>query len=88
LHWAAKRDNSDIIKLLLSYHADVNAKDMNGRTPLFLSAKMNQLNSVKTLLANMSNAFAMDRDGNKIEDLTEHPEIKKLIAKGKSVSII
>jgi hypothetical protein len=35
------------------------------------------------LLANMSTAFAIDSDGNKIEDVTEHPEILQMIKQGK-----
>ena len=36
----------------------------------------------------MSNAFAMDRDRNRVEDLTEHTEINSLIQKGKRVRIL
>ena len=56
--------------MLLCWKADVNARDLNGRSPLFLAAKLNNLNAVQILLANMSNAFAMDRERNRVEDLT------------------
>jgi ankyrin repeat protein len=71
----------------LRYNADKNAKDLNGRTPLFLAAMLNKESSVRCLLANMSNAFSMDNEGNKIEDITENQEILKLIKTGKSVII-
>jgi ankyrin repeat protein len=85
LHFAAKRDNVDLIKLLIRYKADVNAKDLNGRTPLYHAAMMNNVNAVSVLLSNMCNVFAMDKDGTKIEETTDHPEIQKMINKGKSV---
>jgi len=73
-----------MIKLLLSKNANINAKDLNGRSPLFLATKLNKVNAVRVLLANMSNAFVMDKNGNKIEELTENGQIQKLIARGKS----
>ena len=39
------------------------------------------------LLANMSTAFAIDTDNNRIEDVTEHPEILQMLKQGKNVSI-
>jgi len=50
---------------------------------LFLAALNNNLEGVAMLLANMSTAFTIDTDGNKIEDVTEHPEILQIIKKGK-----
>jgi len=35
----------------------------------------------------MSSAFAIDKDGNKIEEVSEHPEILNLIQKGKMVKL-
>jgi ankyrin repeat protein len=43
LHWAAKRNKKDVIKLLLDNCAKVNYRDMGGRTALFLAAKHNFL---------------------------------------------
>lgn len=59
---------------------------MNGRSPLYLAAKMNNLDAVKLLLINMSNAFAMDREGIKIEETTINPEVIKLVSRGKMVT--
>lgn len=58
---------------------------MNGRSPLFIAAKMNHVDAVNILLINMSNAFAMDREGTKIEETTCNPEVLRLISKGKMV---
>eukprot|EP00347_Sterkiella_histriomuscorum_P016095 403354513 len=88
LHFAAKRDNIELIKLLIHYKADVNCRDLNGRTPLFFAAIMNNVGAVSVLLSNMGNAFAMDKDGTKLEEVTANPEIIKMISKGKSFQVI
>ena len=36
LHWAARRVNSDIAKLLLAHGADPNSKNDQGKTPIDL----------------------------------------------------
>lgn len=46
---------------------------------------MGNVKAVSILLANLSNAFAMDRSGTKLEELSSHPEILKMLARGKSV---
>jgi ankyrin repeat protein len=85
LHWAARRNNIPLLKLLIHYKADVNARDMNGRSPLYVAARMNNVEAVKLLLVNLSYAFAIDKNGIKIEETTVHPEILKMISKGKMV---
>jgi hypothetical protein len=52
---------------------------------LFLAAMHNKEDAVRFLLANMSNAFIIDKEGNKIDELSENVEIQKLIKLGKSV---
>lgn len=88
MHFAAKRDNVELMRLLLHFKADLNARDLNGRTPLFHAAIQNNERAVAFLLSNMSNALAIDKHGNKLEDVTQHPEILKMLRKGKSVSSI
>ena len=51
LHWAAKRDFPDIIKILLHYGAYIDAKDSCNRTPLYLASRAGNVRSVKALLA-------------------------------------
>jgi ankyrin repeat protein len=41
LHWAAKKGHVRIVKMLCNNGADVNAKDLIGRTPLFFAIKYN-----------------------------------------------
>ena len=83
----ARIGNLPLLKLLIKSKADVNARDIQGRTPLFLAAFMNNTEAVAILLANMSTAFAIDNDGNKIEDVTEHPQIQIMLKQGKMVNI-
>ncbi|CDW76885.1 ankyrin repeat-containing protein [Stylonychia lemnae] len=88
LHFAAKRNNPEMIKLLLFNKSDVNAKDINGRTPLFYACMMNHVRATSVLLSNMGNAFSMDREGTKLDEVTSNSEILKMISKGKSFQVI
>ena len=47
LHWAAKRDYYNIIQLLLENKALINARDCQGRTPLYFACKHNRENCIK-----------------------------------------
>lgn len=85
MHWAAKRNNRELIQLLINYNADVNARDLNGRSPLFYSVRMGNIEATKILLVNMSNAFAIDNFGIKIQETTVNLEILKLLALGQKV---
>lgn len=87
MHWAAKRNNRELIQLLINYNADVNARDLNGRSPLFYSVRMGNIEATKILLVNMSNAFAIDNFGIKIQETTVNLEILKLLALGQKVII-
>ena len=51
LHLAVVSHHENIVKLLLAYNADVNAKDKSGETPLDLAAERDQTNIAKVLLA-------------------------------------
>ena len=55
LHWAAKRNFPNIIKLLMNYGSFVDWKDLCNRTPLYLAAKLNHIKWVKALLAKEAN---------------------------------
>jgi ankyrin repeat protein len=50
LMYAASAGNADNIALLVSHHANVNAKAKSGFTPLFFAAKSKSVKAVETLL--------------------------------------
>ena len=55
LHWAAKRNYPNIIKMLIAYGSFVDCKDLCNRTPLYLAAKLNHIKCAKALLAKEAN---------------------------------
>ena len=55
LHWAAANENVELIKLLLKYDADIDAKTKQHETALIYGVKSNKLDSVKILLSQGSN---------------------------------
>jgi len=52
LAWAVFTGNLAAVKLLLSHNVDVNASNVNGRTPLFSAVVQDRKNIVEVLLAN------------------------------------
>ncbi len=50
LSLAVANDNSEIIKLLLNYGADINAKDKAGDTQTSIAAALGKINALKTLI--------------------------------------
>lgn len=58
LHWAAKRGNHMVCKLLIENGAIVDCKDLGNRTPLIIASKMDHIKCVKVLLANGANPSA------------------------------
>lgn len=63
LHIAAFYGRTDMVKLLLSYKADVNAKNIYGQTPLHMAALNGQEQTVELLLANKADVNAKDGHG-------------------------
>ena len=73
------------MRILIKNHADVNARDLHGRTPLFYACMNEDRDTCAFLLANMSTAFAIDKEGFTLEDATQSFEIADMIKKGKMV---
>ena len=55
LHWAAKRNQPEMIELLIGYGCHINAKDIGNRTALFIASKNGYIKWVKALLAGEAN---------------------------------
>ena len=63
LHWAANSGHKDVVELLLTNKAEVNAKDNNGGTPLLYATAGARWNVAQLLLANKAEVNAKDSDG-------------------------
>ena len=65
LHLAGKEKSSNtVIEFLLAQGADINAKDVEGATPLYCALKKNNVLGGKLLLARGANFFEEDKLGN------------------------
>lgn len=87
LHWIAKRNYTELIRPLISYGAQINAKDVLGRTPIYIAAKFNHLESVNELLALKADPFIKCRKKLTAEDVTSYEELRTIIKKSKLFSI-
>ncbi|XP_077987146.1 acyl-CoA-binding domain-containing protein 6-like [Glandiceps talaboti] len=63
LHWACDRGHDDVVKLLLSYKVDINAKDNDGQTPLHYAVTCEFLSIINVLLDNGADPKLTDNDG-------------------------
>lgn len=81
LHWAVKRSQLPILEMLLTCNCDINARDILGRTPLFLAAKANNFEAVKELLLNKANPMIKDNYGTSPFKKTTHNKIKEFLSK-------
>ena len=78
---ACKNGNIDLVKKMLSYGADVNAKNNNGNTPLHLASRKGHTEIVKLLLEHGADANVKNNDGETAFDWASyegHTEIVKL----------
>jgi len=64
LHVAASRSNIDLVKLLLSNHAEINSRNDNtGATPLHQAAMYGHLRITEILIANKASINPKDKNG-------------------------
>ena len=81
IHWAAKRNKTAILRLLIQNGAKINARDMGGRTALYIASKNNNLPAVKVLLAGKANPSIKTYGGSSPMEVTENEKIKAFLAK-------
>lgn len=64
LHYAAARNNSDIIKALIKKGANIEEKSIDMETPLLVAVIFENISAIKTLLKYDANKYIHDKDGN------------------------
>lgn len=64
LHYAAVRNNSEIIEALLAKGADIEARNIDMETPLFLAVHFENIEAVRTLLKHNANKDVVNKLGN------------------------
>lgn len=63
LMWAAAKDNTDIIKLLMARGGKIEARNKKGETPLHIASRWSRLETVKFLISVGARTEALDRLG-------------------------
>ncbi len=84
LHIAVILRNQEIVKVLINFEADVDAKDIFGSTPLHDSAFYNEYEITKLILSKAIDVNAIDNDGNTPFELARkrgHANIANLLRK-------
>lgn len=64
LHFAAKLGKPKILKLLIVFHGNINARNLKGKTPLYISVKRNNIEISQILLKAGANIGIPDYAGN------------------------
>ena len=66
--------NVEILRMLLNAGANINAKDVNGRSALMMASKEGQADCVALLLSDKADPTVRDNEGLTAVDLSEQPE--------------
>lgn len=79
LHWAADRGCGELIAILISFGADVNARDSEKQTPLHYAASCSYPECVKILLEHKADVHLKDVDGQDARDVASDEAIKNML---------
>ena len=71
LHLAITAGNTDVLPILLNHGMDINAKDLNGKTPLMLAVEEGYFENVDWLLKAGASLEVIDNAGNTALDIAE-----------------
>ncbi|EAX93452.1 hypothetical protein TVAG_347390 [Trichomonas vaginalis G3] len=83
LHWAARMQNRDMIKLLLDFGADPNIQDFEGATPLHIAADTVSYDCVETLIIHGANPNIRNEFGTKAIELIKKRGHDKALEKSR-----
>lgn len=78
LHCAAKEGNAITVKWLLGRGVQVDLRDDNGRTALFMAVSGQHVNCAKELVM-AGGKDVVDNMGNKLSELARNPELKQIV---------
>jgi len=78
LHYAAARNNADAIKFLINHGADMEQKNREDKTPLFIATIMENLDAIKELVKFGANCDVRDVDGYHLLFVAEKKKMKEI----------
>jgi ankyrin len=88
MHWAAVRDQPDVLERLLDQGHDVDDRDANGRTPLMVAAAFDSRRAATILLAHGADPMARDTANGDtplhFAALTGYAEVAKILLEHKA----
>lgn len=76
---AALVDDRDLLELMISFGADVNARTLRGYTPLMMAALHNHIHVLQALLAAAADPSLRDCDGRAARDLARSTAASELL---------
>lgn len=79
LHWAADRGSADVLTVLMSHGANVNAKDADGQTPLHYAVSCGHLECIRVLLNHGADVNIKDNDGIDVLSLAQDDSVKNML---------
>lgn len=87
LHWACKRDNFEVLKLLLDAGCFVDSRDFAGRTPLYIAGRYNSMSCASILLNYEASMYISTYSGRNIFDIIRQSSMKTLVKRFKATNI-